>query len=97
MVEGRMSKLEGYELLSKKVYHIIKEEIIKGFFKPGEKLLEFQIAKQMGISRTPVREALSILATDGFVLLSSNHGIVVRSVYAENIKGLMQIHSVLEG
>jgi DNA-binding GntR family transcriptional regulator len=94
---NRLQKIEGYDLLSKKVYRILKKEIIKGSFKPGNKILEFQIAQQMGISRTPVREAIRLLAAEGFVTLSPNQGVVVRMVSAENIRDVLQIHSVLEG
>jgi len=90
-------KLEGYDLLSKKVYLKLKKEIIKGSFKPGDKILEGRIAEHMGISRTPVREAIRELAAEGFVTLSPNQGVVVRSVSAENIREVLQIHSVLEG
>jgi len=93
----KLLKLEGYDLLSKKVYKILKKEIIKGSFKPGDKVLENKIAEQMGISRTPVREAIRVLAAEGFVTLNPNQGIVVRSVSAENIREILQIHSVLEG
>ena len=94
---NKLPKLEGYDLLSKKVYRILKKEIIKGSFTPGSKILEFQIAQQMGISRTPVREAIRLLAAEGFVILSPNQGAVVRTVSVENIKEVLQIHSVLEG
>jgi len=90
-------KIEGYDLLSKKVYRILKKEIIKGSFKPGNKILEFAIAQQMGVSRTPVREAIRQLAAEGFVALNPNQGVVVKSVSAENIREILQIHSVLEG
>jgi DNA-binding GntR family transcriptional regulator len=90
-------KIEGYELLSKKVYRVLKSKIIKGSFKPGAKLLEARIAEQMGISRTPVREAMRILAAEGFVTLNPNQGVVVRSVSAKDIREVLQIHSVLEG
>lgn len=93
----KLLKLEGYDLLSKKVYRILKKEIIKGSFEPGNKVLEGKIADQMGISRTPVREAIRVLAAEGFVILSPNQGVVVRSVSAENIREVLQIHSVLEG
>jgi len=94
---NKLLKLEGYELLSKKVYRKLKKEIIKGSFKPGNKILEGRIAEQMGISRTPVREAIRELAAEGFVTLSPNQGVVVRSVSVENIREVLQIHSVLEG
>ena len=51
----------------------------------------------MGISRTPVREAIRELAAEGFVTLSPNQGLVVRSVSAESIREVLQIHSALEG
>ena len=94
---NKLLKLEGYDLLSKKVYRILKKEIIKGSFEPGDKVLEGRIADQMGISRTPVREAIRELAAEGFVTLSPNQGVVVRSVSAESIREVLQIHSVLEG
>ena len=90
-------KIEGYELLSKKVYRVLKSKITKGSFEPGSKVLEGRIAEQMGISRTPVREAIRELAAEGFVTLSPNQGVVVRSVSAESIREVLQIHSVLEG
>jgi DNA-binding GntR family transcriptional regulator len=90
-------KIEGYDLLSKKVYRILKKEIIKGSFEPGDKILEGKIAEQMGISKTPVREAIRELAAEGFVILSPNQGVVVRSVSAKDIREVLQIRSVLEG
>jgi len=47
-------KIEGYELLSQKVYRVLKTEIIKGSLKPGTKLLGGKIAEQMEVSRTPI-------------------------------------------
>lgn len=90
-------KIEGYELLSKKVYRIIKSGIIDGSLKPGTKLLEVKIADKMGISRTPIREALRELAAKGFVKMIPNQGIVVSSDSAEDIREVMQIRGVLEG
>ena len=92
-----ISKIKGYELLSKKVYRIIKSGIINGSLKPGSKLLEVKIAKQMGISRTPIREALRELAAKGFVKTIPNQGIIVSSDSAEDIREVMQIRGVLEG
>ena len=71
-------KIEGYELLSQKVYHLLKTEIVKGTLKPGDKLLEEKIATQMGISRTPIREALRELVAEGFVKMNPNQGISVK-------------------
>ena len=51
-------KIEGYELLSQKVYRALKTEIVKGFLEPEAKLLENKIAEEVHVSRTPVREAM---------------------------------------
>ena len=56
-------KIKDYDLLSTKVYRILKASIIKGDLKPGEKLLERKIAEQLGVSRTPVREAIQKIAS----------------------------------
>jgi len=90
-------KIEGYELLSQKVYRVLKTEIIKGLLKPGTKLLEGKIAEQMEVSRTPIREALRELAAEGFVKISPNQGVVVSNASIEDIQEVLQIRGVLEG
>ena len=92
-----ISKIEGYELLSQKVYRILKTEIVKGAIKPGTKLLEGKIATQMGISRTPIREALRELVAEGFVKMNPNQGIVVSNASIEDVQEVLQIRGVLEG
>jgi len=94
---NKLSKIEGYDLLSKKVYRILKKEIIKGSFKPGTKLSEGKIAEQMGISRTPVREALRQLAAAGFVKMNLNQAIIVNDISIKGLREVLQIRGVLEG
>lgn len=94
---GNLSKIEGYELLSQKVYRILKTGIVKKYLKPGTKLLEVKIAKQMGVSRTPVREAIRELAAEGFVKMIPNQGVIVSIASIEDIQEVLQIRSVLEG
>ncbi len=90
-------KIEGYELLSQKVYRALKTEIIKGSLKPGTKLSEGKIAEQMGVSRTPVREALKELAAEGFVKMNPNQAVVVSNASVEDVQEVLQIRGVLEG
>ena len=92
-----ISKIEGYELLGQKVYRALKTEIIKGSLKPGIKLLECKVAEQLGVSRTPVREALRELAAEGFVTMSPNKGMIVNNVSVKDIQDVLQIRGVLEG
>jgi len=93
----KLFKINDYELLSKKVYRILKARIIKGDLKPGEKILEVNIAEQLGVSRTPIREALRELAAEGFVKMIPNQGMAVNNVSIEDIKEVLQIRKLLEG
>jgi len=90
-------KIEGYELLSQKVYHLLKTEIVKGFLGPGTKLLENKLAEEMQVSRTPIREAMRKLAAKGLVKKAPNQTIIVVDVSLEDIKEVLQIRGVLEG
>lgn len=90
-------KIEGYELLSQKVYRVLKTEIVKGFLEPGTKLLENKIAEEMHVSRTPVREAMQKLVAEGLVKTTPNQTMIVTEVSLEDIKEVLQIRGVLEG
>ena len=93
----KLFEIHDYELLSKKVYRILKSRILEGSFKPGEKLLESRIAKQLGVSRTPVREALRLLASAGFAKMSPNQAIIVAEISTKDLQEVIQIRGVLEG
>jgi len=93
----KLFKITDYELLSQKVYRVLKTGIIEGDFKPGEKILEVKISKQLGVSRTPIREALRRLVAEGFVTISPNQGAVVNKASIEDIEDILQIRSVLDG
>lgn len=86
-----------FKPLNKKVFLMLKDAIIKGDLKPGEKLAEEEIAKKLDISRTPVREALHKLAALGFVKIYPNQGIFVNQISIEDLKEVVQIRAILEG
>jgi len=83
--------------LSQKVYLSLKEKIINNSIKPGAKLSEATIAKKMGISRTPVREALRKLVDYQFATMRPNLGIAVNDISIEDVVEVMQLRGVLEG
>ncbi len=89
-------KLEG-ELLSQKVYRILKDAIVEQKLEPGMKLSETEIANQIGVSRTPVREALRELAVKGLAISTPNQGMVVSTIDIQDVKEVLQIRRVLEG
>lgn len=65
------------ETMETMCYRELKERIQNGFYQPGERLIETKISKEMNISRTPVRKAISMLAVDGFVKNTEYRGAIV--------------------
>jgi len=77
------------------VYQILRESILTGKFQPGERLLEFKLAKELGVSRSPIREALRMLEQDGLVITMEN-GIVVNPMEVEDIEEIYQCRIATE-
>jgi DNA-binding GntR family transcriptional regulator len=76
---------------------ILREAILSGELPPGQVLGEELLGKQLGISRTPVREALVLLQLDGLVELPANRRAVVRTFTAEDLHEMHSLRAVLEG
>jgi DNA-binding GntR family transcriptional regulator len=76
---------------------VIRQAIVEGRLEPGTRLKEEKLARELGISRTPVREALLILQSEGLVDAAPNRGATVRIHDAEALEDLYQLRAVLEG
>ena len=76
---------------------LIRQAIIDGRLPPGRRLKEEELARELGISRTPVREALLMLQAEGLVDAAPNRGAAVRSHSAEDLDDLYQLRALLEG
>jgi DNA-binding GntR family transcriptional regulator len=74
----------------------IRENIISGQLKPGNKLRETEICKWLQVSRTPIREAFRVLQSEGFVTHSPNYGVVVACLGVDDVAHLYRIRSALE-
>ena len=79
-----------------KVYNLLKDEIISGKYEPGDELNERRLSEQMGISRTPIREGLQMLARDGWIQMETYKSTTVREFDIRHMKELQRIRSVLE-
>lgn len=79
-----------------KVYEKIKEDIITGVYPQGELLNERKLAEIMGISRTPVREALQMLEIDGWVINEVYKGAVVRTFDIDYVTNVQKVRRALE-
>lgn len=80
-----------------KVYDYLKTAILSGRLNPGEKLTEEHLAKTIGVSRTPVREALHKLESEGLIKPRKKRGFFVSGDSKEEVEELFEIRSVLEG
>ncbi len=74
----------------------ILQLIFTGEFKGGDRLIEEEVAEKIGVSRTPVREALAELASVGVISLKPNHGAIVREFGAQQIRDIYHIRKILE-
>lgn len=75
----------------------IRTSIIDGRISPGERLTEEEIARQLGVSRTPVREAFFQLESEGFVEVEPRRGVVVKEVSLRDAEETYELKGVLEG
>ncbi|MDO5100284.1 MAG: GntR family transcriptional regulator [Eubacteriales bacterium] len=91
-------QLEGdvYLPLRDVVFATIRDAIIKGALKPGERLREITLAKKLGVSRTPVREAIRKLELEGLVKMVPRKGAEVAEMSVKNIQDVLVIRRVLE-
>lgn len=78
-------------------YESLKSAIFSGKYSPGERLAEEHLAKELGVSRTPVREALHKLEQDGLIEPTGGRGFCIPRDSREEIEDLFQIRTVLEG
>lgn len=93
------SKIEVGEIktLREQIAAGIRSSIIDGRIQPGEKLTEEEIALQLRVSRTPVREAFFQLVSEGFVDVEPRHGVVVKSISLRDAEETYELKGVLEG
>lgn len=85
------------DLLSDKAYRVIEEQIVTLVLAPGTLLTEGRLAAELGIGRTPVREALQRLAREGLVLFLPTRGILVSEIDTKSHLRLLEVRRRLEG
>lgn len=83
--------------LREKIVEFIKDAIINGKLKAGERVPEHDIANSFGISRTPIREAFRQLESEGFITVVPRKGAVVSTITAKDVSDFYAIKSLLEG
>lgn len=84
------------EVLPNSVTTILRQAILKGELKPNERLVQADIAEQLGVSRMPVREALKTLELEGLITLEPHKGAIVNSLTLEDIDEIYELRTILE-
>jgi DNA-binding GntR family transcriptional regulator len=74
----------------------LRKAIIEGEFRPGERIIEQRVAADLGLSRTPVREAVRMLAADGLVIATRHRGAIVRPLERADVLDLYELRGRLE-
>ncbi|MTI66914.1 MAG: GntR family transcriptional regulator [Firmicutes bacterium] len=98
-MENNLNKLNlhNYKPLRDIVFDSLRKAIIEGDLKPGERLMEVQLAERLGVSRTPVREAIRKLELEGLVVMAPRKGAHVADVSIDDILNVLEIRASLEG
>ncbi|MCT4585290.1 MAG: GntR family transcriptional regulator [Peptostreptococcaceae bacterium] len=89
--------LENYKPLREIVFEHLRQSILTGKLEPSQRLMEVQLAEELGVSRTPVREAIRKLELEGLVVMIPRKGAYVADVSLKDIIEVLEIRSALEG
>ena len=93
----KTKQIERHQTLREKILETIREAILKGSLKPGEKVAEPELAERFGISRTPIREAFRQLESEGYLTVIPRKGAVVAALSERDVQEFYAIKSILEG
>lgn len=82
--------------LKKYVYEIIRSRIIHGMYEPGTMIYEQTLTEELGVSRTPVREALNKIEQEGFIRIMPKKGVMVKEITVADVGEIFQVREELE-
>ena len=82
--------------IREQVYRILRDDICQGVYKPGTRLQEVELAENLNVSRSPVREAMRALAADGLLLEIPNKGVYVKEFTEKDIGEIYDLRVMLE-
>ena len=78
------------------VFNTLRQAILRGELKPGERLMEIQLANKLGVSRTPIREAIRKLELEGLVLVIPRKGAEVADIKEKSLRDVLEVRKALE-
>ena len=89
--------LDGYKPLRDVVFETLRDAIITQVLKPGERLMEIQLADEMGVSRTPVREAIRKLEKEGLVTIEPRKGAYASNISIKDMVDVLEVRQATRG
>ena len=89
-------KIDEYLPLRDVVFYTLRQAILRGELKPGERLLEIRLANKLGVSRTPVREAIRKLELEGLVKMVPRRGAEVAEITEKRVRDALEVRRALE-
>ncbi|MEO6743810.1 MAG: GntR family transcriptional regulator [Caldimonas sp.] len=90
-------ELQARQLLPERIAASLRETIVSGELGPGTRLVEHDVAKRLGVSRVPMREAFRVLAGEGLVTIHPNRGAMVSEVSETELVELFTVRALIEG
>lgn len=96
MTEELKLDVNDYLPLRDVVFRTLRRAILTGILKPGERLMEIHLANQLGVSRTPVRDAIRKLELEGLVLMIPRKGAEVANITAESMRDVLEVRRALD-
>jgi DNA-binding GntR family transcriptional regulator len=93
---GAASAIEPDVALDELVYRWVRERIVDGTFKPGERIRERELADELKVSRVPIREAFPRLESEGYIKSLHRRGVIVAPVTQQDVAELFSVRSSLE-
>ena len=95
-MKGLKLEAGGNVSLREAVYQTLRRAILTNLLKPGERLMELKLAAELGVSRTPVREAIHLLEKELLVKQEPHKGIVVAEITLKQLRDVLEVRSMLE-
>ena len=88
--------MDEYLPLRDVVFNTLRKAILKGDLKPGERLMEIALAEKLGVSRTPIREAIRKLELEGLVVMAPRKGAKVASITERDLNDVLEVRKGME-
>lgn len=96
MTDNLTLNMDAYLPLRDVVFNTLREAILKGELKPGERLMELQLASKLGVSRTPIREAIRMLEQEGLAVTMPRKGAEVAKMTLKDMEDVLEVREALD-